>query len=156
MKRFLVLLAVSCLVTAGTFSYLRAQQHHNTQQPVQAIGVKIVEENGWSGSTDSLPAVDGYSTTVSSSSGGVFGGSGGYDVNACYHVTSSSPGHFFVLAHYTITRNGTSTEVDKALPVLPYYTPSPLAEEKLKRPTWTNLDDHLSAFAYLSDSTLYY
>jgi len=153
MKRLLVLVAVLSLAAAGTFSYYRGQ-YHRTQQPVPAIGVKIVEEDGWTGSTDFFPAINGYSATTNTASGEYFGGKGGYALNASYQVASSSPGHFFVLAHYMITRNGVSTEVDKALPVLPHYEPSPLAEEKLKKSTWTNLDGHLSAFAYVSDQTL--
>jgi hypothetical protein len=146
MKGFLILIAILALAAGGALSY------HRAQRPVPAIGMKIVEENAWSGSTNYLPSVNGYSGTFNSGSSG----DGGYQVTASYQVDSSSPGHFFVLAHYKITRNGSSTEVDKALSVLPYYKASPIAKEKLKQTTWTNLDNHLCAFAYMSDNTLYY
>ncbi len=154
MKWFLVLPMILALVASGSLFYDYAQPQR-APQPVPAIGVKIVGEDGWDGVTNYLPLVIGYSTAsrYSTTSREVSGGDGGYKVNASYRIASSSPGHFFVLAHYTIARNGSFMEVDKALPVLPYYQPSPIAEENLKRPTWVNLDNHLSAFAYLSDST---
>jgi hypothetical protein len=148
MKGVFVFLAILSLLAVGTLSY------HSAQKPVPAIGVKVVAENAWSGSTAYLPMVNGFSTAFKSASFGEPDGS--YAVSASYQLVSTSPQNFFVLAHFEITRNGISTEVDKTLPVLPSYKPSPIAQEKLKRTTWTNLDNHLSAFAYMSESTINY
>jgi hypothetical protein len=152
MRLFLILLASLALVTAGALSYHHLSYH--SRKSVPTIGVKIVEEDSWSGSTSFLPMINGYIGGFESTAIGATGGN--YEVNASYQVVSSSPGHFFVLAHYKISRNGTSTDADRALQVQPSYKPSPLAQEKLKRTTWSDLNGHLSAFAYASDTTTSY
>ncbi len=145
MKKLLLGLVVLIAVAAVALSYLL--QHHAKQETVQVIGVKVVEENGESGGTTYLPLTVGYKSTTDSTSGG----DGGYEINESYEVASSYSGQYTVVAHYKITRNGISTEVDKTLPVQTDYQPSPIAQEKLKEATWTKLDDHLRAFAYMSN-----
>jgi hypothetical protein len=110
-----------------------------------AICISVVEENGRDGSSTLVPAIDGYS--VSHCWLTSFDPKGSYDIMKSYKVAASSPGHLFVLAHYTISRPGENTVVDRALPV---------ANQKPGEPGWSKIDDHLRAFAYLSDSTISY
>jgi len=105
----------------------------------------VVEEDGRSGNSTLIPAVDGYS--VSHGWLTSFDPKGSYDIMKSYRVAASFPGHFFVLAHYTISRPGETCAVDRALSV---------ATQKPGEINWSKLDNHLRAFAYMSDSTLSY
>jgi hypothetical protein len=64
-----------------------------------------------------------------------------------YKVTTSSPGHFFVLAHYVIDRKGKSQEIDRALPVR--FSKPPKSDQ-------VRVDGDLQACAYMSSTNLYY
>jgi hypothetical protein len=144
MRGFLVIVGVVLLLASCVL--MRYGQHSPRVAP--AICVKIVEENGWSGAENYVPAVEGHVSSGGLLSDGTSNGSvKSYEVTSSYKVTSSAPGHLFVLAHYVIERNGVSQEFDRALPV---------AGQTPLQADWTRLDDHLRTFAYMSDTTASY
>jgi hypothetical protein len=141
MRRILLLLALVSLVAGCLLIY----RHAHGSAP--AICIEVQEDGGWSGGASFLPAVDGYSPNAPGHMSALDDTSVRYRLSESYKVSSSAPGHFFILAHYVINREGQRKEIDRAIPV---------KGRNDVTAGWTKLDDHLTACAYQAAGTISY
>jgi hypothetical protein len=141
MKRFVLWAVVPAFIALGATAYYAVPLH-----PRYAPAIKVAMNGESSGGADYLPAVNGY---VSGRGGSTYseGAKEIYHVDETYKVISTAKGHFTVMAHYVIERDGLLTSVDRMLPVW---------DKCPDQSKWSKLDNHLVAYACLSESTIRY
>jgi len=134
MKRFVLWAVVPAFIVLGAIAYYVVPLH-----PRYAPAIQVTLGNRGGGGGMELPAIDGYrGGGSSSSSNGIFS----FDAQTKYEIVLIAHGHFAVLAHYNIYRNGLTKPlvIDQTLPVF----------DKPSQVLPTQVDGDLHAFAYLT------